>query len=194
MVTGQACGLVLDRDLNAARNLAQLAEHAFRAEVAAIRVPDLLADWTDRADDLAESAIYSAVLGAEEAVPVARALVHPLEQPDSRTADFWPRLGQPYACINRSCGEETLAWIERDSAALRGQQNFDALAHEPLTQVAALLARRYLLGGAVRLLLDAAPLDRRPQNQASQHPFRVLSDLVSRDSVSVTLSRSRRVV
>ncbi len=158
--------------------IALVAEHAFRAEVVAVRVTDLLTDWKDRAEDLAESTTYSAVLGAEEAVPVAKALVRPLQKPGVRPIDFWQRLGEPYACINQSCGEEVLGWIERESATLRSEQNFDARAHEPLTKLAALLARRYLLGGAVRMLLDAAPLDRRPQNQAPEHPLRVLGDLV----------------
>jgi hypothetical protein len=158
---------------------ALVAEHTFRSKVAAVRVVDLLQDWPEKLQAVTESSIDSALLGVDEATPVAGSLIRRYRDSDTGSPHQLQYLAKRYACIDQRTGEEVLAWLRQDFDMHRSRSDLRPGDIEPLNDLAALLARRYLLSEAVEMLLNAALLDARPQNRSPGHPLRKLADLLT---------------
>ncbi len=157
---------------------ALVAEHAFRSAVPATNLLNLAEAWPGNLGQITESAIDSTLLGAAGARPVAAELLHRYRDGNEGTSQELGVLARRYACIDSQAGREVLSWAHADFDHLCRSGDVEPRHLETIVELAALVARRHLLPGAVDLLLDAATLDARPTNQHPHHPLRELEDLI----------------
>lgn len=170
---------------------ALVAEQAFRTPVPSLDLLDLADRWTGPITPIAFAAINSALLGADEAKPVASHLIHRF-----RTTSLNERplraLAARYACIDRHTGTEVLGWARQEADTALAASAPSGLAG--VIEVATIAAGRHLNSDAVTLLLDAAYVDSRPTHQNTDHPLRKIEDLIGNEHPDMIKSASPRNV
>jgi hypothetical protein len=155
-----------------------VAERAFKANVPGIDLRALAERWPDKLLAITKSAIDSALLGA----PGARTEAEYFYQQCAGSPDV-PRggvayLSERFARIDRPAANVVMGNIRAAFTAWRAEAEAEPWEIEPVVELAFLLARWYLLGEAVELLLDAALTDLRPTNSHPGHALRKLTDVV----------------
>lgn len=156
---------------------ALVAEHVFRAAIPTVNLVDLAHSWPGAAASLARSAIVSTLMGAN-ARHVAASLIRQNRADRSLFDRDFIALARLYACIDEQAGREVLGWAIKDVSD-HHNLSLPCWQYEGIAELAGLLARRYLLGEAITLILELAIRDSRPTRQWPQHPLRVLEELVS---------------
>jgi hypothetical protein len=157
---------------------ALVAERAFTVPVPAMDLSGLPSRWPDRAGELAQVVIRSALLGAGTARQLAEHLLDEALGSAAVTGELKTGLCLEFIRLDRRAGEHVLR-LARDTfdhavatAAVSGWEL------EPTVSVAARAAWLYQFDAAIDLLLAASLADHRPENAHPGHPLRQLEGLV----------------
>jgi hypothetical protein len=154
-----------------------VAERAFTVPVPVVDLSGLAGRWPERAGELAQAAVRSALLGADEARPEAAALLEAAL--DSEVADeAKTHLCLDFMRLDRRAAERMLALAQEALDLVVANGGVSGWDIEPAVRLAARAAWLYQLDPAIDLLLDASLADRRPQNSHPGHPIRQIEDLV----------------
>ncbi|GHJ43682.1 hypothetical protein Cs7R123_10240 [Catellatospora sp. TT07R-123] len=170
---------------------ALVAQQAFRTPVPSLDLLDLADRWTGPVTYIALAAINSALLGADEAKPVASHFIHRFRA-NSLNERPLKALAARYACIDRHTGAEMLSWARQEADSAFSASATSGLAG--VVEIATIVAGRYLNRDAVKLLLDAAYIDSRTPHQHSDHPLRKLEDLIGHEHPDIIKSVNPRNV
>lgn len=155
-----------------------VAERAYLTDIPAVDLAALVEEWPEGLGSITESTIIAAQLGADAARGHAGNLFDRLMADSDVPHEEVMRASRALVRTDQHGAEHVLRFARAAFDELIGAGDFEPSKLQPVSSLAALIARGYGDPGAVKLLLDAAAVDQRETNPYPDHPLRLLTDLI----------------